>query len=68
MVAVQRGESILTRAATAMLGPDAIQALNSGRRMGDVNITVNSNNPKDVVYVLNDYFRQYGTSQRGTSL
>lgn len=66
MIAVQRGESVLNRAATAVLGADAIDAINSGRGIApNVVINVTSNNGREVVQVLNEYFRQYGTSNRG---
>lgn len=66
IIGVQRGESVLNRQATAILGADAIDALNAGRSGGNsVVINVNSNNGREVVEVLNDYFRQYGTSNRG---
>jgi hypothetical protein len=70
MVGLRNGESVLNQSATAVLGKDAIEALNSGRGInaGGVTINVNSNNGQEVVNVLNGYFRQFGTSARGVAV
>lgn len=69
VIAVQRGESVLNQQATAVLGRDAINALNAGQSATpSVNITVNSTNGQEVVETLNDYFRQFGTSRQGVSI
>lgn len=70
LIAAQRGESVLTREATAVLGEDAINALNSGRGglSNNVNISVNGGNTRDIINALNSYFRLYGTSQRGVAI
>ncbi len=69
VIEAERGESILNREATAILGTEAINALNDGRDISNnVNITVNTDNGQEVVDVLNDYFKQFGTSERGVSV
>lgn len=69
MVAARNGEGFLNQTATAMLGEDAINALNAGRGIANnVTINVQSNNGSEVVSVLNRYFKQFGTSQRGVAI
>jgi hypothetical protein len=69
MIGVRNGESVLNQTATAVLGRDAIETLNSGRGIqGGVNISINGGNPNEIVSVLNGYFRQYGTSTRGVAV
>jgi hypothetical protein len=69
-IAARRGESVLNQQATAILGEDAINALNSGRQIGGNTIIFNieTDNGREIVDHLNSYFRQYGTSQRGVSV
>jgi hypothetical protein len=73
MIAVQRGEGILTREAVVNLGRDTINELNrtggtSGTERPIINIEVNNNRPEETVAVINDYFRDYGTNERGEAL
>jgi hypothetical protein len=69
IISVQNGEAILNRRAVLELGESTINRLNKGEPIApDVSIVVNSNNGSEVVDVLNDYFRQFGTSERGVSL
>jgi len=59
IIAVQRGESVLNRQATAVLGRDAIDALNSGRSVSaPVSINIYGGDKDEIVDILNDYFRQ----------
>ena len=61
VIGVQNGESVLNRSATAMLGEDAIKALNEGREINpNVSITINGGNKDQIVDTLNDYFRSFG--------
>jgi len=69
LIAVQCGESVLTRDATVSLGQETINALNRGENIApNVTINVTTDNGQEVVETLNDYFRQFGTSQRGVAL
>lgn len=69
IIAVRRGESVLNQAATAILGRDAIDALNAGRGIyPNVNLNIQTQNGSEVVYTLNKYFRQFGTSARGVAM
>jgi hypothetical protein len=65
LVAVQRGESILTRQATAILGPDAISMLNGMGGSSNVNVTVQD--ARGAVKILNDWARTQG-GNRGSGL
>jgi hypothetical protein len=69
LIGVQRGEAILTREAVVNLGTDTINRLNqTGGKMGikpNVNIIVQNNRPEETVAVLNNYFREFGTSRQG---
>jgi hypothetical protein len=72
-IGIQRGESVLTREATANMGRGVIDAINqTGGKAALVtpNITVNVSNPnpQEVVNVINDYMRQYGSSEQGVSI
>jgi hypothetical protein len=69
IIAAQLGESVLTREATAVLGKDAIDALNAGQSIApNVTITVVSDNGDEVVDTLNEYFREFGTSRMGLNV
>jgi hypothetical protein len=68
IIAAQNGEAVLNRQATAVLGADAIQALNEGRGVGASNVTINVADGRGAVEMLDDYFKTRGTSERGLSL
>jgi len=68
IIAAQNGESVLNRQATAVLGSDAINALNAGNNPVRANVTINVNDGRDAVEILDDYFKTRGTSERGLAL
>lgn len=67
IISAQNGESVLNRQATAVLGADAIQALNSGQSVNN-NIAITVQDGRGAVDMLDEYFRTRGTSDRGLSL
>jgi hypothetical protein len=68
IIAAQNGEAVLNRTATAVLGVDAVKALNEGRGVGATNVTINVADGRGAVEMLDDYFRTRGTSERGLSI
>ena len=64
-IAAQNGESVLNRRATAELGEATINALNSGRGASPSNVTINVQDGRGAVKILDDYFKTEGSSSRG---
>ena len=66
IIAAQNGESVLNRQATAVLGEDAINALNSGKSGGSQNVTININGGdiNEVEGVMNKYFKSFGGARQ----
>jgi hypothetical protein len=67
IIGARTGESILNVQATAQLGREAIDALNAGQGINP-QVTINVENGEGAVEVLNDYFKQFGTSERGEAI
>jgi hypothetical protein len=67
IIGARVGESILNVNATAQLGREAVDALNAGQSIRP-QVTINVENGEGAVEVLNDYFKQFGTSERGEAV
>ena len=64
-IQAQNGESVLNKNATAVLGEDAINALNSGRGLVPSSVVINVADGTGAVEMLDQYFKTNGTSTRG---
>lgn len=72
MIGVQRGEGILTRDAVVNLGRETINRINASGGQGGLKpsliVNVMNGRPEETVQVLNDYMRQFGTSDQGEAI
>lgn len=62
IIAAQNGEAVLNKQATAILGTDAINALNEGRGETSQNVTININggDVNEIESTMNKYFKSFG--------